>query len=64
MNRDRTLSSADRNNTIDFERYKRTLASTYHLQKQSYHVIKKWKYNFDQEIMNENPEMSDFLKNH
>ena len=62
MNRDRTLSSADRNDTIDAH-YKWTLviSSTYHLQKRGYHVIEKWKCDFDRE-MRENPEMNDFLK--
>ncbi|KYN27978.1 hypothetical protein ALC57_02614 [Trachymyrmex cornetzi] len=62
MNRDRVLSPADHNDTID-ARYKRTLALTYRLQKRDYHVIEKWECDFDWE-MRENPEMSDFLKNH
>ncbi|XP_018370161.1 PREDICTED: uncharacterized protein LOC108765813, partial [Trachymyrmex cornetzi] len=62
VNRDRTLLSTNRGDTID-TRYERTLTSTYRLRKRGYHVIEKWECNFDRE-MRENLEMRDFLKNH
>jgi len=54
-------NAADHNNTID-ARYERTLASTYHFRKRGY-VIEKWECDFNRKMC-ENPEMSDFLKNH
>jgi len=62
INRDRTLSFANRGDTID-TRYEQTLATTWRLRQRGYHVTEKWECDFDRE-MNKNPEMRNFLENH
>ncbi|XP_036139539.1 uncharacterized protein LOC118644656 [Monomorium pharaonis] len=62
VNRDRTLLSANPEDTID-TRYERTLARTWRLQRLEYCVTEKWECDFDREVR-ENREMHTYFENH
>ncbi|XP_036147283.1 uncharacterized protein LOC118647134 [Monomorium pharaonis] len=62
VNRDRTLLSANPEDTID-TRYERTLTRTWRLQRLGYRVTEKWECDFDREVR-ENREMQTYFENH